>query len=93
MADPLKGVPRHGDVYGDPNPGHEVKLIWAAVLIHPDGSEGLLSSYTFDDAGNPTGRVTFVTSDPKMLPLLKQALTRTAPPAGGRIEWREYTAR
>lgn len=90
--DPLKGVPKRGDIFGDPNAGHRVRKLWAAVIIYPSGDEGLVSSYAFDGDGRPTERLTFVTSDPVILPMLETMLSHVKPPEGGRIEWREFHA-
>lgn len=90
MSDPLADIPRRGGVYGDPTAGHRVDVIHAAVIVYPDGSEGLASMYTFGDDGAPVGRVTMVASEPSLVTLLRETLARVEPPPGGRFEWREY---
>lgn len=84
--------PHQGGVHGNPYAGHRVQTVWAAVVIYSDGTEGLVSHWTFDDAGQPTGRTTFVASHPETLETLREMLVPMKPPPGGRFEWREFRA-
>jgi hypothetical protein len=89
LEDPLAGMKKSGDVYGDPDPGHKVTKVWAVVITDANGSEGLASYYTFIGTA-PVGRVTLVASTEPVRRELQELVDKMEPPAGGSIEWREF---
>lgn len=89
--DILKTAPKNGDVYGRPDEGHRVHELRALVMITPDGDEGLVSAYAFDDDGRPTARSTFVSSTDTIATELDEMAKLIQVPEGYKLEWRLFT--